>query len=88
MFEEWRPFQWNFVCVFPQRMGSARPCFRLSQHDLGEGPLGEGVGTVDTARVDVLVASAVPFILYSNYATMPMCVCILLANAFCKIPFM
>lgn len=76
------------MCVFPERLGSACPCFRLSQHGLGEAPLGEGVGTMDTAWVDVLVASAVPFILCSNYATMPMCVCMLLANVFCKIPFM
>lgn len=38
--------------------------------------------------VDMLITSAVPFILYSNYAAMSMCVCILLANAFCEIPFM
>lgn len=40
--------------------------------------------------VDMLIASAVPFILYPNYATMSMCVCvcILLANAFCEILFM
>lgn len=49
VFKEWRPFLQNFVCVFPQRLVSACLCFRLSQHGLGEAPLGEGVGTMDTA---------------------------------------
>lgn len=37
--------------------------------------------------VDVLIATAVPFILYSNYVTMSKFVRTLLPNAFCEIHF-
>lgn len=53
------------MCV--PEAGFCVPVSQTSQHSLDEALLEEEVDFGGTVMVDVLIATAVPFILYSNY---------------------